>query len=644
MKATTLCLILAAVMSAATVTSPVQGQQSFDGQADISKLLTAACEQFDTTTEDAIVLSEGQSVTWLRDGRLSTIVHRIIWINSGVTIDEYGDIRIPFDQEHCSFTPLAVRVWREGRWWPSDSTGVVETLPFALDHAYDYTGLREVMLLLNGMEAPCIAEIEYRIEDRTPFRKGATGLWLFASEEPGMESWFELGFPSDMHPHVSASAGVGAPERHTDPKSGLEIMRWQIGPHVALPRPQTVDPASDVPHVTWSTWDSWTALGALVTAGFRQDSLYDPDLNNAVDSLVRKGRTDAERAKLVARFVSDRVSFVNYPESYWWEAPRTAERIYATAYGHRLDRAILAASLFRKAGLIVHPMFVSEGFAPIESDAPSLARLAKLALHIRGVGSDAIYFPDAAGITEYATAVVGRTTWCPVVDSAPHVVAGGTGNLKIQIALTYDKSKSKFTGTGLLAGESGLCPASQCTGLGGELKAYLGSVMSDLIKGATVTEYNPERFDPSAVVVGFAVEIPKQEAADTNRISLTIGKPKGGIVDNLPRDVQLFQKDRLSTIRLPMIMSQTVEVRLDIAPSQIVYSPVTETIENEAGRFSVASEIKDSQLVVMRKLSLVKTSYLPAEWPLLRQLLLAESHDKNNLVILKTTTELDKKK
>jgi hypothetical protein len=210
MKSTTRYLIFAVIASVVASCTTAQGQQSYDGQADIAKLLTAAVRQFDTTKEDAIVLSEGQSVTWLHDGRLSTTVHRIIWINSGVTIDDYGDIRIPYDQERCSFTPLAVRVWREGQWWPSDSTGVVETLPFALDHAYDYTSLRDVMLLLNGLEAPCIAEIAYRIEDKLPHRKGADGLWLSASEDPGMECWFELALPAEKHVQISASGSRNA--------------------------------------------------------------------------------------------------------------------------------------------------------------------------------------------------------------------------------------------------------------------------------------------------------------------------------------------------------------------------------------------------------------------------------------------------
>jgi hypothetical protein len=399
-----------------------------------------------------------------------------------------------------------------------------------------------------------------------------------------------------------------------------------------------------VPHVVWSTWDSWADIGAFVTAGFHPESLIDHDLANAVDSLVLKGRTDGERAKLIAAYVNERVAFVDSPQSYWWASPRSANRVFATAYGHRLDRAILAASLFRNAGLIVQPLFISEGFSPIESDIPSLARLGTLALHIEGVGTDAIYRPGGSDIVDLMTTVAGRTVWHPGIDSIPHMVSGGKANLEIQIALSYDKEKRKFTGTGLLAADSGLSPASHITGLSSELKAYLASLVTDLFKGATVTDCNLERFDRSGVVAGFAIEMPRPESEDTSRIVLAIGKPKGGIVDNLPRDVLLVQADRLSAIRLPFIMSQRVELKLDFANSPVIFSPEIESIENAAGRFSVASKIIDSQLVVVREFSLAKTNYLPAEWPLLRQLLLAESHDKNSLVILKGTGEAGKKK
>ena len=644
MKRTALYLAVAVVSVATAFLSRAQAQQAYDGEADISRLLSTASAHFDTSKEDAITLWDGKTVTWSRDGRLSVFVHRILWINSSLTIDEYGDIRVPFDEGRCTFTPLAVRTWRDGKWWPSDSTGIVETLPFALDHAYDYSNMREMMLLLNGVEVPCVVEIAYRIEDKAPYRKGAEGLWLFQGEEPTVESRFELVMPSGQQAQVAASADVPTPQRSSDAGSGLETRCWQMGPLPALPRPHIVDPAADVPHLAWSTWGSWRELGSSVLSGFRPDSLEDHDLGEALDSLLRKGRTDNERASLIAGYVSDRVSYVDYPESYWWTSPRSAERVYSTAYGHRLDRAILASQLLTRAGLTARPVFVSEGTTPLDSLVPSLSRFKGVALHVQGHNLDAIYWADGGDLADFATASGGRTVWSPGLDAAPHIEPVGQGNMDIEITLTYDKDKAKFVGSGFLAADSGLCPIGQLTGLKGEMKAYLNSLMGDLLKGAAVTEYNPERLSASAVVVGFSFEMPKPDPDDQNRTVLALGKPRGGVIDHLPDDVQLCRKDRQSVIHLPFLMSQRVELKLDLGPNRVVYSPATEKIENTAGRFSITSQVEDSQLVVVRELSLAKTGYQPPGWPDLRTLLLAERHDKNALVILSAATEEAKRK
>jgi hypothetical protein len=90
---------------------------------------------------------------------------------------------------------------------------------------------------------------------------------------------------------------------------------------------------------------------------------------------------------------------------------------------------------------------------------------------------------------------------------------------------------------------------------------------------------------------------------------------------------------------LPFLMDQKIEFRLNLASWKAVFYPADQAIENAAGRFTVTSTVKDSQLVVIRELKLTKAVYKPEEWPLLRQLLLAENHEKNRTVLLKAVKE-----
>lgn len=209
---------------------PLTGQAellSVSEKQDIQALYEQAKTTYDLSYEDAVYLFNGRMEQWLPDGRLRTLVHQIVWINGDNAQDHFGDNRVPYDKAHRDLSVAALRTWRLGRddpwnkWWEHGETSVVETLPFALAKAADYTGLRETMLLVNGIELPCIVEIAYIIEDREPYRKGAEGVWTFSSREPTLVSWFRLGVPVGQKTMVSVSEGIGQPKKELDENAAL---------------------------------------------------------------------------------------------------------------------------------------------------------------------------------------------------------------------------------------------------------------------------------------------------------------------------------------------------------------------------------------------------------------------------------------
>src|SRR5210317_2146520 len=79
------------------------------------------------------------------------------------------------------------------------------------------------------------------------------------------------------------------------------------------------------------------------------------------------------RAEDVCAFLRETTRGINYRDTYWRFAPRPASRTWETAYGHRLDRAALAAALLREAGCAVATAFRTPGRTPIDPDVPALA-------------------------------------------------------------------------------------------------------------------------------------------------------------------------------------------------------------------------------------------------------------------------------
>lgn len=638
MKTISVYHVIAVIIGAALLAAaPVRGQQSYDGRFDIAGLMTLAQQTFDCANQDAVVLAEGQQVLWLPDGRLSTFVHRIVWINSRLAIGQYADNRIPYDHGHGTFTPLALRTWRDNQWWPTDSSGFVETLPFAVNKAYDYADMREVMLLHNGIYDPCVVEMAYRIEDTAAFRGGADGIWLFAREEPAVESWFELGVPAGTKPMLSAGNGAPTAMQVSDQKTGLDIYRWEMSAVPAQPLPHTPDPARDLPYVVWSTWPDWSARGTALKASFDSAAQLHPPLQAALDSLMRTARTAAELAGLIVGYINDKTAAVHYPESFRGTIIRPAAQTYATAYGHGLDRAALAAALFRGARFDARPAYIGQGIGPLDDGVPSLARFGETKLHLTGNGVDAYYDP-AEGTISFGRKTVGnRVVWSPG-DDAPTVIAGETadrGEMTACVRLSFDGEKNKFIGDGYLSTVGGLSAFDRVSGVDAKAKVYLGAVVSGMLKGSSVSEYTPNRFEPSAVSATFTTALAKPEADDRGCVPIVVGNPVGGIIDNLPSDVQAYIPQRGSSVRLPCLMDQRIELRLDLGSWRVVFSPADQTVENAVGRFTVSSVTRDSQLVVVRELHLIKAVIGPDEWPSLRQLLLAESHEKNRTILLK---------
>jgi hypothetical protein len=262
-------------------------------------------------------------------------------------------------------------------------------------------------------------------------------------------------------------------------------------------------------------------------------------------------------------------------------------------------------------------------------------------LHVSGNGLDAYYDPANETMSYGQSAVFNRAFWSPRDDGPPATLSGAydRGEIEARIDLSFDTEKDKFTGTGSLSTADGLSVFDRMNGVDDKAKAYLNSFVSGLLKGSIVNEYNPDRFDQSVAAATFTVELPKPEPDDQGCVTFVLGKPVGGIVDHLPSDVPIYISERHSSVHLPFLMSQKIEFRLNLAPWKALFYPANQTIENAVGRFTITSEVKDSQLVIIRELKLTKAVSKTEEWPLLRQLLLAENHEKNRTVLLKAVKE-----
>jgi len=620
-------------------------QQSISDLLDIPMLLSAAEKQFDLAKEDAVILFDGQKEYWLPDNRLITFVHRIIWINSETARDHFGDHQILYDHNRRDFNPITVRTWRDGQWWETGETGIVETLPEALAEAYDYTNMREMMLLHDGIELPCILEVAFYIEDKQPFRRGMEGVWTFAREEPSVQTWFGLGLPEGQKPNAKIFGEILSETQELDDNYNLDVYWWKAGPLDNLPRSGSDDPTLDAPYIAYSTWESWGEFGSYLDSVFNAAMNLDDYLKKAVDSLVADARTDAEKANLVAEFVNTKTRYIDYPETYWISSPRPVTRVYSTAYGHRLDRAMLAGALFRQAGLAAKPIFISKSIGSIQKEIPTLGQMQGIGLWLTGDFLKAYYDPAEEAITYGNNPINARSIWQSGIDSQPAVIMpqkGRSSVFDLQFDLSYDKDKNSLSGTGFLQADNAMNPYGRMLGLEDEAITYLNENLSGLVDGAEVTGYNLSVFNDGEVIIGFEIELEKPETDFMDRLKIVIGEPSDGIGDLLPDNIRIYEATHFPTIKLPGLLSQQIKLQIDLDGLDIMYAPDDKIDANEAGSFSTIVVKTDDRLSVTRKLELSQTTYKPADWPALKELLLAEDHERNKTLLFKIA-DSDKK-
>jgi len=197
---------------------------------EVDALLAVARDRLDAEAEDAVLLLDRLREEWTVDGRRVTSVHRLLYVRTDYGADHHADLRVPWDGAHQRLQVHLLRTFRlsDRRWVESGPTARVETLPFAVADAPDYSERRETMLLHDGVELPCVLETAYTIEDARPFRPGADGLWTLSRDEPSVRSELVLASPPGLPLRFTAPS---EPEKGRDTELGLDTLSIGIPGH-----------------------------------------------------------------------------------------------------------------------------------------------------------------------------------------------------------------------------------------------------------------------------------------------------------------------------------------------------------------------------------------------------------------------------
>jgi hypothetical protein len=622
-------IILLLLGAGVTTAAPLLGTSGAD---DLDALWATAQTSFDLTKEDAVLLLESRRVEIADAGDVATTVHRVVWIGTAAGLRAHADLRVPWNSATGTLTVTRLRTWREGRWLPAaeklSDTAIVHTLPYAVDHADDYTAMRETMLLHDGVELPCLMETEYTVTERG--RPAADDRFVLAQRDPAVLVRLAVSAPATRALHHRELNG--APPPVVDERNGRRTLTWTRQPASALQLPLTAEPAAYEPTVIWSTWADERALVDAWTGAFWERAVAPKAALDSLRAAIRGACGDQARLETGGRWLAESVRLIQQDDRWWTFAPRRAAQTWETAYGHVLDRAVLWAALLRAEGLGVTPMLVGpSGAAPVP-DPPHLSGRGRLLLQIsrpeQGAAIGGHWFGDPADFSVHGDEMLtGRPKMALTPGARIDGWAERIGSLAVELSLVA--GDSTWSGSGFAAGAGSLTFGDQTTGSADALTAHVGALAVSVLKGAKTPAASMLLLTPARATARFDVTVPFGKPDQDGRHRLVIGRPRDGLLDRLPSDCRLDEAERATPVLLDSSWSQTLTLRLRLPEKATATRPADRLVENAAGSFKLTASEADGWLAYQRELTLDESAGKPENWPLLRALLLEEADAAN---------------
>jgi hypothetical protein len=580
-------------------------------------------------SEDAVVLLAADYFILHPDGRIDHGRHRLVRLQSEFAIDALGDPRVPYDTLDQELVIHACRTYTpDGRVVEAAPHAFNRTTPDAVAGCPDRMHHQEMVISHTGIERGCVIELDVEVRDRVPRAPWLEGIVAAQEEYPVVRRVVTVKVPAGVALRREVAGGALAEEtvagRFDPPESGeAEIHVWRGG---NLPAARESDDGAGGratrANLVFSTCPSWEALAARVTG--------DLDAGTAAplaDWLAAKGRetdalTERDRVGAILELTGTDIAGASAAPFDDYRAPRPAARVFATACGDDWERAALALSLLRGAGIAAE--IALRPVLPRPSrEVPALAQFDGVLLRTESgetldpVAGERLAEPDRPLFLPAAA------RWREAEPAASRA--------EVAVALTID-AKGGAKGEADLRLTGTLHPYAKMTDLDAFLDGYVARLLPGAkVRGKQIAELTPEI---ARLRVSFAADTLLR---DSNHLArLTLG---GGPVDpaQILAGFNMRRPERTTAIVLPAPLSESVTWRIALPKGETpVHLPVARSIENGAGAFHLeVEEAARAPIVVRWTLTLPASEIPPDRYGALRALYEAFASEPARLLIVR---------
>jgi hypothetical protein len=326
----------------------------------IAILLPVAASLLALPATDARYLDIQVSYHMQNDGSWDMEYRHQVRLDSYYAVNRLGETFIVYNPDFQKLEILkAETTMADGRIVAAPANAFNEVLPFAAHGFADFARLREMVVTHTGLERGAVVELHYRLHTRPGFSGGFSGREILAKAFPVDRYRLTIAVPAglDLRYQVfglKAEAEITAPG--TEKQFTFTLANLRPDAHEALA------PAQVEPFIVFSGSPDWGQALALSGDG----SQLPAALVQRVEKLQIQFPAPADLLAALQKLVAAEVqNCILGPESVGWQ-PRTIERVAASNYGTRLEKALLLQAILKKAGVKSELLAVAPGvdFAP----------------------------------------------------------------------------------------------------------------------------------------------------------------------------------------------------------------------------------------------------------------------------------------
>ena len=267
----------------------------------------------------------------------------------------YGETFIVYNPAHQQLKiNKSLTTQESGKVIETPANAFNEVLPRGAANAPYYNGLREIVVTHTGLEVNATVELDYTLHSDADYYPALMGNEVISESSPVVKEMVIVKVPAGKELNYRVFNVRTSPQ--VSEKDGMKIYSFTFKGLSGRPH-DSFQPAfsGNLPRLTFST-ENMEAVYGYLTGQDAFSFKTDKSMDEAVNEAVKDMKDDVMKTLKIQEMVVNDVNYYRLNQQYsGWEI-RNAVDVWKSNGGTQFEKAVLMASLLRKAGINANPV------------------------------------------------------------------------------------------------------------------------------------------------------------------------------------------------------------------------------------------------------------------------------------------------